>query len=153
LGRIFNRRNVEIDMPNLIIGGKHSDERGELLFNNNFDTSEIKRIYIIEHKNNSFERGWQGHKREQRWFSAMKGSFIIKLIAVDDWSTPSKNLTPMEYVLEGTEFNVLHVPAGYITSIRSIKDESKLMVMSDYFINEINDEYRFPIDYFIRKNK
>ena len=30
-------------------------------------------------------RRWQGHKVEQRWFSAMNGIFEIELIKVDDW--------------------------------------------------------------------
>lgn len=137
-----------MDSPKIIFGGKHSDERGKLLFNNDFDTSQIKRIYIIEHKSISFERGWQGHKIEQRWFSSMSGSFKISLIAVDNWITPSNDIKPIEYILKESKFNVLHVPAGYITSIQAIEKSSKLIVMSDYFINEINDEYRFPINYF-----
>ena len=45
--------------------------------NNNFDLSSIKRIYFIENKNTSILRRWQGHKIEQRWFSAVIGSFKI----------------------------------------------------------------------------
>jgi hypothetical protein len=40
------------------------------------------------------------------------------------------------------------VPSGNITSIQALEANSKLMVMSDYLMGEIQDEYRFPIDYF-----
>jgi hypothetical protein len=134
--------------PIIISGSNYHDDRGILKYNNDFDTSQIKRIYIIEHKSISFERGWQGHKIEQRWFSALRGSFKISLIAVDNWITPSNDIKPIEYILKESKFNVLHVPAGYITNIQAIEKSSKLIVMSDYFINEINDEYRFPLNYF-----
>lgn len=51
--------------------------------------------------------------------------------------------------------NVLHVPPGFVSSIRSKGPASKLLVMSNYEIEEIKDEYRYEIDYFkllINKN-
>ena len=64
----------------LFKGERYEDQRGRLYFNNNFDSSIVKRIYFIENINVNFIRGWQGHKIEQRWFSAVCGSFKIELI-------------------------------------------------------------------------
>lgn len=134
--------------PKLITGNRHSDQRGILLYNNDFDASLIKRIYIIENENLEFKRGWQGHQIEQRWFSAVSGSFKIQLIKIDNWEKPSVDLEIFTYVIDSEKLNVVHVPKGYVSSIQSLELNSKLLVMADYLLGEIKDEYRYDIDYF-----
>ncbi len=135
--------------PKIINGNAHSDQRGILLYNNSFDTSEIKRVYFIENKDNSIIRAWQGHKIEQRWFSAVKGSFKIKLIAIDNWENPSINLVPITFFLNADKLDILHIPAGYVSSIQAIEEKSKLMVMANYVLGEIKDEFRYLNTYFL----
>lgn len=134
--------------PKLIKGSSFTDIRGTINFNNSFDASEIKRIYIIQNFSVDFLRGWQGHKIEQRWFSVVQGSFEIYLIAVDNWEVPSRNLKSIMYNLEATTLDVLHVPPGYVSCIKSKEQDSKLMSMSNYALGEINDEYKYSIDIF-----
>jgi dTDP-4-dehydrorhamnose 3,5-epimerase-like enzyme len=134
--------------PKLIIGNSHSDDRGKLFYNNDFDATAIKRIYVIENRSTSFIRAWQGHKIEQRWFSAIGGSFEIKLIAIDNWDKPSLDLRVDSFILNTNSMSVLHIPKGFISSIQALEVSSKLLVMSDYYLGEINDEYRFDVDYF-----
>ena len=135
--------------PKLIKGGSHSDNRGSIIFNNDFDVSEIKRIYTIQNKNTNFVRAWQGHAIEKRWFSAIKGSFLIKLIKIDNWENPKKNLEVYSTILNDKNFDTLCVPKGYVNSIQALEEESKLMTMSDYLLGEVKDEYRFDSNYFI----
>ena len=71
----------------LVIGNRFADSRGVLAYNNDFDASAVKRIYFIENVDTNFVRAWQGHKIEQRWFTAVSGSFEIRIIAIDDWDT------------------------------------------------------------------
>lgn len=134
--------------PSEIKGKIHTDFRGSLFYNNDFDAKEVKRIYFIENKDTEFVRAWQGHKIEQRWFSAVQGSFEIKLIEVDDWITPSKNSTIYSFVLKANQLDILHVPKGYISSIQALELNSKLMLMADYLLGEVKDEFRFDADYF-----
>lgn len=134
--------------PKLITGNCHSDQRGTLLYNNDFDASQIKRIYIIENENNEFIRGWQGHKIEQRWFSVVCGQFKIQLIKIDNWEKPSLDLEVFTFLINSENLNVLHVPKGYVSSIQSLELNSKLLVMADYLIGENKDEYRYDIEYF-----
>ena len=134
--------------PKLIVGNHFSDERGILTFNNDFDLSSIKRIYFIENTSIDFIRGWQGHRIEQRWFSVVSGSFEITIIAVDNWEKPNSNLPKEKFIIDSINFQVLHIPAGYITSIQAREKGSKLMAMSDYSIGAIQDEYRYSSDYF-----
>lgn len=137
-----------MEMPKIIEGGKYSDERGSLFFNNDFNVSEIKRMYCIENTDIDFVRGWTGHQIEQRWFSALQGSFTIKLIKIDNWKTPSNNSEILDFELSSEKLNVLHVPKGYVSAIQSKEKGARLLVMADYFFEEIDDDYRFPIDYF-----
>jgi len=131
-----------------ITGSRHQDERGIITYNNDFDASQIKRIYTIENTSTEFIRGWQGHKVEQRWFASMKGSFEISVIKVDDFGNPSKDLTIQKYLLTEEVLTYLHVPSGCITAIQSKEKGSKLLVLADYGLGEISDEYRYSLDYF-----
>lgn len=132
----------------ILKGNRHSDHRGTITYNNDFDTSQIRRIYTIENISVDFIRGWQGHKIEQRWFAAMKGSFEISAIQVDNFDQPSKDLKSTVYIIDDQFLSYLHIPAGYITAIRALQEESKLLVLSDYSMGEIKDEYRFDLNYF-----
>jgi len=135
-------------VPKIISGGCHQDARGSLCFNNDFDATAIKRIYVIENVSSEFVRAWRGHQIEERWFSAIAGSFAIELIAIDDWASPSPNLRRMSLPLDSNGLEVLHIPAGYVSSIRALEAGSKLLVMANYALGELDDEYRFEVGYF-----
>jgi dTDP-4-dehydrorhamnose 3,5-epimerase-like enzyme len=136
--------------PSLISGNCHKDPRGLLFYNNDFDLTIIKRMYVIENSTKDVTRAWQGHKVEQRWFSVIQGCFKIQLIAIDNWDKPSETLPRLNYVLESATLDVLHIPAGYVSSIQAVEEKSKLVVMSDYHLGEINDEFRYPMNYFTK---
>jgi hypothetical protein len=80
----------------------------------------------------------------------IQGGFKIQLIAVDNWNMPSKTLPRLEYVIGSTTLDVLHIPGGYVSSIRALEEKSKLVVMSDYRLGEINDEFRYSMNYFTK---
>lgn len=132
----------------LLKGNRYRDQRGTLTYNNDFDASVVKRIYTIENASTDFVRGWQGHAIEQRWFAAMVGSFQISIIKVNDFEEPSKDLPIEKYILNDSALTYLHVPSGYITAIQALESPSKLLVLADYGLGEIVDEYRFELDYF-----
>lgn len=133
----------------MLLGGeKYQDERGIITFNNDFEALPIKRIYTIENHSTQIIRGWQGHKIEQRWFACMKGSFEISVIEVDDFTNPSKDLTIKKYILTDEVLTYLHIPAGCLTAIQAKSENSKLLILADHKLGEINDEYRFDLNYF-----
>jgi dTDP-4-dehydrorhamnose 3,5-epimerase-like enzyme len=132
----------------IIKGDVYEDNRGKLCFNNSFDASEIKRIYTIEHPSTKTIRGWQGHKIQKRWFSVLLGSFEIKTIAVDNWTKPNKFLKQSVFQLNNKRLDFLQIPPGYITSIQALENNSKLLVLADYRLDDTPDEYRFELNYF-----
>lgn len=129
-------------------GKLHTDERGTIGFNNEFDASQVKRIYTIENHSTEFIRGWQGHKLEQRWFASMAGRFRITVLKVDNFEKPSVDIEKQIFELSSESLDFLHVPAGCLTAIQALDEKAKLLVMADYLLGELKDEYRFPIDYF-----
>jgi dTDP-4-dehydrorhamnose 3,5-epimerase-like enzyme len=138
-----------MEAPRLINGGKHSDERGTLCFINEFDMAQVHRMYTISHPNTNIIRGWRGHKIEQRWFMATKGTFKVKLIKIDDWTCPNTNLPQAIFILKATEFAVLHVPKGYASSLQAEEKNAELIVFADCKIDEAGtDNYLFPVGYF-----
>ena len=134
--------------PSILKGNLFQDHRGTLRYNNDFDASSIKRMYLIENKDLSVERAWQGHKIEQRWFSAINGSFLIKIIEPNHWENPSGIKISFDFVLKQNILDFLHIPAGYLTSIKALEEGSQLLVLADYALGEIKDEYKFPLETF-----
>lgn len=132
--------------PTITIGGTATDTRGVLKYNNDFDMSPIKRMYLIHNKNLQIKRGWQGHLIESRWFQPVTGSYLIEVVCIDKESKNYGEITAHVIHAENTE--VLHVPAGYATCIIAQSTENKLMVYADYLMNEVSDEQRFELDYF-----
>ena len=137
--------------PSLISGNCHKDPRGLLFCNNDFHLTNIKRMYVIENSSKDVIQAWQGHVIEQRWFSATQGSFKIQLIAVDNWDKPSLTLPKIAFILNSETLDILHIPSGYISSIQALEEKSKLVVMSDYHLRELDDEFRYPTDYFTKE--
>ena len=135
--------------PALIPGGSHTDHRGTISFVNDFDMSQIKRFYIIQNNDTSTIRAWRGHITEQRWFSVVQGEFLIRLVKIDDWKSPSKDLAVEEYSLSSENPEVLHIPTGYASWVKAAIDHSKLIVFADHGIEHAKeDDYLFPEDYF-----
>lgn len=136
------------ESPFVIKGACYRDDRGELRYNNAFDASPVKRLYLIQNSESNPVRGWQGHRVEQRWFIAVVGAFAINAIKVDNWESPSNGLLADTFSINQENLNILHIPPGYITKIYSLEKGSVLLAMSDYLLGEVKDEYRFPPDYF-----
>ncbi|MGC4231868.1 MAG: WxcM-like domain-containing protein [Niabella sp.] len=136
------------ESPFVIEGACYRDDRGELRYNNAFDASPVKRLYLIQNSESIPVRGWQGHRIEQRWFIAVAGAFEINTVKVDDWENPSKDLLAETFKIDQKTLNILYAPPGYITKIHSLEKGSVLLAMSDYLLGEIKDEYRFSPDYF-----
>ncbi|MGN6602877.1 MAG: WxcM-like domain-containing protein [Ginsengibacter sp.] len=131
-------------MPQIIQGGTHTDERGKLVFFNEFDMARVKRFYVIEPAGASTVRAWQGHKKEEKWFYVISGSFKVVLVQPDDWESPSVELATEEFELAASKPQVLHVPGGYANGFRSLEAGSKIMVFSPFTVEEsAGDDYRF----------
>ncbi|TJZ60116.1 hypothetical protein FAZ15_14640 [Sphingobacterium olei] len=139
-------------MINTIQGGIATDHRGSIRFVNDFDMSLVKRFYIIKNADLETVRGWRAHRIEQRWFYVLSGSFVVDLVQIDNWETPSPDLAIEREVIKATDQQVLHVPVGYGTAFRALEANSELLVFADYGIdNAKNDDYTWPVDFFVNR--
>lgn len=138
---------IENDKPELIQGNEHVDKRGSLFFFNTFNLQLIKRCYVIQQAETQIVRAWQGHKREQKWFYVMSGAFKIILVKPDDWENPSNHLAFEEFVIHEKDIQILHIPGGFASGFMAIEENSKLMIFSDYDLDEsMKDDFRFDKD-------
>ncbi len=135
--------------PYLITGGIFQDKRGILKFVNELDLSPIKRFYIIYSGKNSV-RAWQGHKKEFKYFYAIKGKFTIFTVKIDNWGNPDKKLKPKEFSLDEESSKVLIIPPGFANGILTLDDDSYLLIFSNLSINEAKEDlYRFNEEFWV----
>ncbi len=124
-------------------GDFFKDYRGTLSFSNSLDLSLVKRMYVIENADIEICRAWQGHQIEKRWLVAVSGSFEIKVVKIDDFENPSDDLIPESFRLTGESMDSLFIKEGYASSIQALEMNSKLVVFSNYNLDEIQDDYKF----------
>lgn len=130
----------------LIEGVNFRDQRGGLNFFNEFDMSEITRMYEILPSETIFKRGWQAHKNEKKWFYCNSGSFIVNLIKVDNFDSPSKELVAKRFVLKAKEPSILEISGGHATGFKAEETNSKLIVFSDFSLEASKeDDFRYDI--------
>lgn len=128
----------------LIKGNLFSDNRGSLSFLNEFSLKPIVRFYEITPKDTTIIRAWQAHKKESKWFYCTQGSFIVNLIKLDSFESPSNNLSTFTYKLNASNPQVLFIPGGYANGFKAQSENSKLMVFSDFDLEASKlDDYRF----------
>ena len=131
----------------LIEGGIFLDNRGKLFHVNEFDMSLVKRFYAVENNIENPTRAWQAHQKESKWFFVVKGSFLIGLVQPDNWENPSQNLHVEKITLSETESKVLYIPPGYANGVKALEENSKLMVFSNFTIQEAaTDNIKFDIN-------
>ena len=128
----------------LIQGGKHTDERGVVLFNNNFDLTPVKRFYIIKHPDNSVVRAWQGHQLEHKYFMCLSGCFVVAWKEIDVNNNPLNEANAEYAILKGSENNVLSIPPGYANGLKALLPNSEIIVFSNQKLDDcIDDDIRF----------
>jgi dTDP-4-dehydrorhamnose 3,5-epimerase-like enzyme len=129
---------------NLIVGNRHEDTRGNLLFVNDFDLQQVRRFYVIIPSDTVSIRAWQGHKTEQKWFFCTQGCFTINYVQPDDWVNPSGSELVTKVVLEANIPRVLHLTGGFVTGIKANTSGAILTVFSDVDLAISKaDDYRF----------
>ena len=139
--------NLSIESPKLIHGGQHSDARGSIAFVNGFNFKGVDRFYWITAEATNTQRGWVGHRREQKWFTVPQGEVLIAAVKPDDWERPDRNLPVARFLLSANQPQVLHVPPGYATASVNLNQHAVLMVFSSGKIEDAkSDDFRFPPD-------
>jgi dTDP-4-dehydrorhamnose 3,5-epimerase-like enzyme len=124
----------------LIKGNRFVDDRGIIRFNNEFDMTAVKRMYLIEPTPNLI-RAWQGHQIENKWFSIVSGRFEVQVVSMTDLTVKKS------FILSEDQDEVIKIDAGFYNGFKALESQSKLIVYSDKSLNEsLNDDYRLSLE-------
>ena len=135
------------DTHQILKGDSFKDHRGMLAFCNDFSLEPIVRFYEITPKDTNIIRAWQAHKKESKWFYCTQGEFEVKLVKVDSFEKPSEDLTVFTHELKADEPEILFIPGGYANGFKALKNNSKLMVFSNFDVTASkDDDFRFELN-------
>jgi dTDP-4-dehydrorhamnose 3,5-epimerase len=138
----------DLKVPTIIPGGKATDDRGSLTFNNGIELDQFKRFYAIENHRQGFIRAWHGHLKEAKLFVPLRGSFLVAAVELDDPVRPSKENKIAKSVISDTNSNSLFIPAGFANGFMNLSADAILLVYSSTSLEESKgDDYRFEFDY------
>jgi dTDP-4-dehydrorhamnose 3,5-epimerase-like enzyme len=134
--------------PELLSGDLVVDDRGEVAFVNDFSFEDVKRFYIVSNHQAEFVRAWHGHRHEAKFVVACLGAALVCCVEIDDWESPSADLSVERFVLSDQKPAVLYVPPGYANGFMTLTARSKLMFFSTSTLEQSrNDDIRFPARY------
>ena len=132
----------------LIKASVSTDDRGELLFCNNFDMSKVKRFYQVSNFKNPFVRAWHGHKFENKYVFVSKGAALLAVVKIDNWKKPNKNLKIKTFVLSDKNPKILFIPGGFAHGYKTLLPETKLTFFSTSTLSQsIQDDFRYDAYY------
>jgi dTDP-4-dehydrorhamnose 3,5-epimerase len=130
-------------VPKIIVGARHVDERGSLLFNNDLNIIDFRRMYIIKNSDSQPFRGWHGHEFESKIFITLSGRIRFGAVRVQDWVSPDKSEVPKVAELKADSIDAFFVPGGYANGILSLEPGSQALVISSSTLSDsLVDDYR-----------
>ena len=135
---------AELNKPFIINGDLSADDRGELMFVNQFNMELVKRFYVVSNHKQGFIRAWHAHKFESKYVFIVNGTALISTVQIDDWNNPSSDLAIDKFVLTAKKPSILYIPNGYANGFKTLSTDTKIIFFSTSTLEEsINDDYRF----------
>lgn len=129
----------------LLNGGVAVDDRGYLLFCNDFDFARVKRFYQVSNHRQGFIRAWHGHEREGKFVWAAAGSALIGIVPLD--ATPEDCSAVKKFVLSDKNPKILFIPPGHYNGFKSLEPDTRLQFFSTTSLDEsLGDDIRQPYD-------
>ena len=139
-----NNSRTEINKPFIINGDLSADDRGELMFVNQFNMELVKRFYVVSNHKQGFIRAWHAHKIESKYVFVVNGAALISTVQIDDWNNPSSDLAIDKFVLTAKKPTILYIPNGYANGFKTLSSDTKIIFFSTSTLGDsIDDDYRF----------
>ena len=121
-----------VTSPTLHTGGTYTDPRGILKYVNEEDPGHYRRFYLMTHPDINIVRAWQGHKKEEKGFYVVNGSFMIAVVQPENFDAPDENEQPEFFTLTSENNHFLRVPGGCYTGIKALTPGATLLVLSGF---------------------
>lgn len=126
-------------------GGSAADERGVVLFVNDLDLRDYRRLYVVANREVGFLRAWHGHKVEGKAVIVVRGSALVAAVRIDDWDAPSRDLPVTRRVLTAEEPGAFLIPPGCANGCRTLTDDARVLYLSTTTLEDsLADDFRFP---------
>ena len=136
--------HTEPNKPFVINGDLAVDDRGELMFVNQFNMDLVKRFYVISNHKLGFIRAWHAHKIESKYVFIVNGTALISTVQIDNWDNPSNDLTVDKFVLTAKKPSILYIPSGYANGFKTLSTDTKIIFFSTSTLKDsVDDDYRF----------
>lgn len=128
----------------MIPGKNFVDDRGMITFFNDFDFSDVKRMYLVRNHTAGFIRAWHGHKKEGKYVTVLQGAAKIVIIPM------SLRLDIAEaVVLSEHDPKIFFIPPRYYNGFKTLTDDCIIQFFSTSTLEESSgDDYREDYDYF-----
>ena len=144
---------MNVKKATLQIGDIYTDSRGILKYINEEEPGHYRRFYLIIHPDISAIRAWQGHKKEEKAFYVISGSFVIAVVTPENFDTPDDNEKPEFFSLTQENNYFLRVPGGNYTGIKAFIPGSTLLILSGLDLAASKeDDFRQPVDKWVDWN-
>jgi dTDP-4-dehydrorhamnose 3,5-epimerase len=128
----------------LIRGGTATDDRGTLLFINDFDTQKTRRFYIVTNHAQGFVRAWHAHRSEGIYVTVLRGAAIVAAVRVEDMDNPDPKAPVERYVLSERSPSVLYIPQGYANGAMTLTSDTMIQYFSTSTLEQSkHDDIRF----------
>ena len=124
-----------------------SDERGTVSFTNDLNLQKAIRTYKVENRQLKTVRAWHGHKVEEKWVNVEQGEFLVCVVKVDDFTSPSKDSDIQTYKMSPKD-GFLYIPPNFANGAMNLTEDNAIRYYSSSTLEEsLNDDFRFESDY------
>jgi dTDP-4-dehydrorhamnose 3,5-epimerase len=132
----------------LIDGGLAVDDRGSLIYANEFNFYGVKRFYQVSNFSTSTIRAFHGHQNEAKYVYVAKGSAIVAAVELDKMESPSKKLQIHRYIISDRNPKILFIPPKHANGFRPLEEDTQIIFFSTSSLEESkDDDYRYPANY------
>ena len=145
---IFSKLLVLSSMdPIFFESNSSSDERGTVSFTNDLNLQKAIRTYKVENSQLKTVRAWHGHKVEEKWVNVEQGEFLVCVVKVDDFTSPSKDSEIQTYKMSPKD-GFLYIPPNFANGAMNLTEDNAIRYYSSSTLEEsLNDDFRFESDY------
>lgn len=132
----------------ILEAGSAIDDRGEVIFANEFNMKKIKRFYIVSNHRTNFIRAWHGHKKENKYVMVLQGAAMVCAVKIDNWKKPSKKNKIERIILSEKKQKIMFIPKGYANGFKTLKLNTKIIFFSTSSTTQsLKDDFRFDYNY------
>lgn len=134
--------------PRVIQGGRSFDDRGDVVYVNDFSFAAVKRFYLVGNYSAGMVRAWHAHRKEEKYVTVVSGAAVVAAVPIDDWTTPSKEAPVSRFVLSSDKPEILYVPAGHANGFMTLTPNARLLFFSGSTLaDSLADDIRFDARY------